>query len=345
MYLRNSFYMAGWSTDFDSETVSQVWLLNEPIAVYRDSSGTVRALEDRCPHRAAPLSKGRREGDDIRCMYHGIRFGPNGACTDLPGQAVIPPAVCVKTYRVEEKNGAVWIWMGPSELASPDQVPDTIGPQDPDWAVTTGCLEVAAEGQLLIDNLLDVSHAPYVHAATFGANDRHNIEIMIKAENEAKVTKQERGIKVERWMPGRTGHKFLDGITTDDFAFNDVSVPGVFRLWTYSFPEGTQAKTGQVELPTSEPLFARHVGQVVTPVGDGKCKLFYSAGPWRKQDTFGTQFFDLAGKAFKEDEAIIEAQQQVIEALPGRSMMMLNMDGPLKRYEAIVRKLRALEPA
>ena len=46
-----------------------------------------------------------------------------------------------------------------------------------------------------------------------------------------------------------------------------------------------------------------------------------------------------------EDEEIIEAQQKVLEALPDRPMMMLNMDGPLKRYEAIVRKLQTLEAA
>jgi vanillate O-demethylase monooxygenase subunit len=50
----------------------------------------VVALDDRCCHRAAPLSMGRVEGDDIRCMYHGMKFSADGKCIQIPGQEVIP---------------------------------------------------------------------------------------------------------------------------------------------------------------------------------------------------------------------------------------------------------------
>jgi len=40
----------------------------------------VVALEARCCHRLAPLSCGRIEGNDLRCMYHGLKFAPSGKC-------------------------------------------------------------------------------------------------------------------------------------------------------------------------------------------------------------------------------------------------------------------------
>ena len=39
---------------------------------------------DECPHRGAPLSLGRHEGDELVCAYHGWRFGPDGAATCIP---------------------------------------------------------------------------------------------------------------------------------------------------------------------------------------------------------------------------------------------------------------------
>lgn len=345
MYLRNCFYMAGWSSDFGAELVTQVLLLGEPIVLYRRTDGTLAALEDRCCHRAAPLSKGRREGDDLRCMYHGLKFGPDGSCTELPGQEVIPKAVCVRSYKVIEKFGAAWVWMGDPAYADESLIPNFVSPDDPDWAISTAHLDIAAEGQLLIDNLLDVSHAPYVHEATFAAGDQKNVARMVQAEHDAVSTRLERGVRVERWIVGREHNPFLGGITTDDFGFNEVNVPGVFSMYTYCFSSGTRERTGGTHMPDEQPLLARFVGQIITPVSKGKCKLFYAAGPWRQHADLKDRFFSTVTTAFKEDEDIIEAQQQIIEAMPDRPMMPLNMDGPLTRYSNVVQKLTQVEEA
>ena len=304
MYLRDCYYVAGWTKDFPAEGIVSVMLLNEPIILYRTAEGVLTALEDRCCHRAAPLSKGRLEGDDVRCMYHGIKFGPDGCCTELPGQDVIPKAVRVRSYPVVEKYGAAWVWMGDPARADEGVIPDFIGPDDGDWALSHSFLDIDAEAQLLIDNLLDVSHAPYVHEATFAAGSKHNVSQMIKAENEAKTTRLERGVRVERWIVGRDDNRFLGGITTDDFAFNEVNVPGVFTMWTRCYPEGTFARIGEVTTPDETPLLARFVGQIITPIADGKCRLYFAAGPWQAQASMKDEFFKIVNVAFREDEDI-----------------------------------------
>src|ERR1700685_4531194 len=72
MFLRNCWYMTGWSTDFSADAIVGCTLLGEAIVVYRKADGVLAALEDRCCHRLAPLSVGGREGGDITCIYHGV---------------------------------------------------------------------------------------------------------------------------------------------------------------------------------------------------------------------------------------------------------------------------------
>ncbi|BAK66548.1 putative iron-sulfur protein [Sphingobium sp. SYK-6] len=343
MYVRNCWYMAGWSKDFTGTDVQSVSILNEPLVMYRADNGSLVALEDRCPHRAAPLSKGRREGNDLRCMYHGIMFGPDGACTDLPGQPVIPKSVCVRSYNVIEKDGCAWVWMGEADRLDFALIPNFIGPDHPDWAITQSQLDIDAEGQLLIDNLLDVSHAPYVHEATFGVSDKKTVQTLIEGEFHAKTTKLERGVHIERWHVGRKKNPFIGDMASDDLVINEVNVPGVFTLMTRSYAPGVQDRCGSEGIPEEEPILSRFIGQIVTPVKDGQCKLFYAVGPWSKHAQLKDRVFKVAGEAFREDEDIIVAQQRIIDRNPNRPMLTLGMDGPLVRYLNIVKRLIAQE--
>jgi phenylpropionate dioxygenase-like ring-hydroxylating dioxygenase large terminal subunit len=67
MFVRNCWYVAGWETKLPAEGMVALTIINEPILLYRTGRGDIVALEDRCCHRQAPLSLGRREGDDVRC--------------------------------------------------------------------------------------------------------------------------------------------------------------------------------------------------------------------------------------------------------------------------------------
>ena len=94
---RNVWYMAGWDDDLGPGALLPMTILGEPLVLFRTASG-IAAFEDRCPHRAAPLSRGRCEGDTVRCLYHGARFAADGSCVEIPGQDTIPPQLRVRTY-------------------------------------------------------------------------------------------------------------------------------------------------------------------------------------------------------------------------------------------------------
>src|SRR3954464_586292 len=66
IFLRNSWYVAAWNHELiDGRKLART-ILERPVVIYRGTSGRVVALDDRCCHRAVPLSMGRIEGDDIR---------------------------------------------------------------------------------------------------------------------------------------------------------------------------------------------------------------------------------------------------------------------------------------
>lgn len=74
---------------------------DEVIAVFRNRSGRVFAVENRCPHKGGPLADGMLVGDQVVCPLHAFRYhGDNGACDQAN--------VCaLRTYPVEVRNGLV----------------------------------------------------------------------------------------------------------------------------------------------------------------------------------------------------------------------------------------------
>lgn len=65
-------------------------LLRHAVVLFRTPEGQVAALEDRCCHRALPLSQGTLDTGGIRCGYHGLLFNSQGQCIEIPGQTKIP---------------------------------------------------------------------------------------------------------------------------------------------------------------------------------------------------------------------------------------------------------------
>ena len=71
-FIRNAWYVAGWSSEFSNDLKS-IQVLDEKIVIFRTSKGRVVALEDCCPHRFLPLSMGKLVEDNIESKYYLIR--------------------------------------------------------------------------------------------------------------------------------------------------------------------------------------------------------------------------------------------------------------------------------
>jgi phenylpropionate dioxygenase-like ring-hydroxylating dioxygenase large terminal subunit len=192
MFLRNGWYSAIWSRELKEKPVGKTFL-NEKVVLFRNDRGEVGALEDRCCHRAAPLSLGEISGATLACGYHGLQFDVNGKCVHVPGQADVPSGAKVRSYPVYEKNNVVWIWMGEAAKADTTKIPDMPWLSDPKWSTTPGNLHVKSNYQFIIDNLLDLTHVSYVHKKTLAGDPR-------EATTPTKTERLNDGVRVGRWM-------------------------------------------------------------------------------------------------------------------------------------------------
>ena len=123
MWIRNAWYVAAWTHEIEPGRIHARTIIDQPLVLYRTADGAIVALEDRCPHRFAPLSMGRLEGDALRCMYHGLKFAPDGRCIEIPGQKLIPQSACVRRYPLQVVGSWVWVWMGEADKADAAAIP------------------------------------------------------------------------------------------------------------------------------------------------------------------------------------------------------------------------------
>lgn len=333
-WLHDAWYVADWSETLKAGALHARTLLGEPLVIFRDEDGALSALEDRCCHRLAPLSKGRLEPDGLRCMYHGMKFAPDGRCIEIPGQGTIPDKARVRRYPMLERGCWAWIWMGDPQTADPDLVPASIAREDPAWRLATGTLDFEADYRLLNDNLLDLSHLSYAHENTLGWGAPH------WADNRPRLTTHKRGLRFERWNENAPGHGKVrqHGETFDVFNAYDFMAPGIFLQRTAWYPAGHAARLEQAAPDPADAYFVRLDEQAVTPLDARRTRYFYAAGGPADQvdDNWAARNLAFTERAFHEDKEIIEAQQQVIDRDPGHPMLTTSFDGGPIRFRRLM---------
>ncbi len=161
-YPLNCWYVAATSDEVGRNLLGRR-LLGEDVLLYRQESGTVAALEDRCIHRSMPLSLGYLVGDQVVCGYHGFTYAPSGECVRVPSQTHVPYGACVRAFPVREETPFVWIWLGDPARAAASPPPGLPWLRDESWTTFGGALHVDASYLLLHDNALDLTHFPFVH--------------------------------------------------------------------------------------------------------------------------------------------------------------------------------------
>lgn len=257
-FLRNTWYIAGWASTFSQSLVPRTFL-NEPVVLFRNASGALRALKDRCPHRFVPLHLGTLEGDRIRCKYHGLVFSDVGACVHNPhGDGLIPRAACVHAYPVAERHGFAWIWMGDPARADTSLIADFSGFDPDSHYIGQDYLHVKANYQLETDNILDLSHIEFLHQSSLGSDEvakgRIEVEQNGNVVHSKRFTQGERltqelerlrgvppGQAVDRWLDVRWNAPANMLLTTgftlagqDREAGSEVQVAHVFTPETQS---------------------------------------------------------------------------------------------------------------
>lgn len=338
MFVRNCWYMIAWDHEIPADGLFSRTVLNEPIVVFRTADGTYAALEDRCCHRLAPLSAGRKEGDCVRCGYHGLKFDASGRCVEIPGIARIPEQARVRRYPLALKNRWLFVWMGDEAAADTALLPDNFSCEHPQWHYKPGYMHYDTSYLLICDNLLDFSHLSYVHEKTLGGST------MI-AQAAAEVTAVPRGIRVARRVPNVPAPPYYQRFRrfdtlVDRWFIYDFLVPGTLLMHSGGRPVGDAPD----DLSNAVQL---HSCQTLTPETDTTTHYFFQQSHFGvTENTVVTDLiFDSLLGAFHEDRDMIRAQSRIIAMNPAAKMLPLAMDSALVQYRRLLESMLAAQSA
>lgn len=341
--VRNGWYVAAFARDVTRVPLGRV-IVNQPVALYRREDGTAVAVGGRCPHRHYPLGASSLRGDDVVCGYHGISFGPDGRCTGIPAQAVVPGAYRIPTYPLIEHGMWLWIWPGDAALADPALLPDL----DEIGYSAAGMVaepfythEVACRYQLLNDNLLDLTHLAFLHGTSIGT--------LADATTPQETAKRPGFISSRRYIRGAEApasvRKLLSqGGVIDRVSGMDFYLPGFHAgISDTSFPADHPEHAG-------ETIGVSRVFHAVTPATPGSCHYFFGMAtldgvgleesksylvPVIEEDIFASVEIEkmLALAGGRPDELMIASDRNAVEA---RRMLQAMMDAETRPEQALV---------
>jgi len=329
-FLQNAWYVAALSGDVRRE-LTPIRLLGSNLVFYRREDGSPVALEDACPHRKLPLSKGRLTGDVVECGYHGMTFDSSGACVKVPTQDRIPPTACVRQYPTLDRYGLLWVWMGDRNQADESKVPEIDHFDDPNWHTTGGASMMCQCNYLyLLDNLLDPSHVAWVHPTSFAAAGTEDTPLEIEEHDD--------GLVVARWICACEPPPFYKpllkfGGKCDRLQHYEVRFPSVAINKSVYCPAGAGGAAWRRTAQTYEMISYN----LLTPVDQNSTRYF-----WLQQrntdpddEAITRRIAEGARLAFSEDKEILEAVHKGVAEQPGRPIN-LALDAGAIRYRQLL---------
>ena len=343
-FVRNAWYMAMWAEDLPPGQPVGRTILGEPVVLFRRADGSPAAITDRCAHRFAPLSMGKcvsgapALGIRVQCPYHGLQFDAEGRCVHSPYSTTIPAAAHLRAYPAAEKHRAIWVWTG-SGAADTADIPDfsIIDTANPAHMTPGDCIVVEANWELIVDNLLDLSHTAYLHDGLLGNPQTAGAEI--------KLTQAGTTITVGRDAPATPN--------TAMFALQMPTAPAIVDKWNWirwMAPSTLLLRSG-ISLVGSDPesgtgYYGVHI---LTPETQRRTRYHFTAVRWNVQDKdeattqhIRAEIARLRRYAFAEqDGPVIEAQQQRLDEATGPlTPTLLPIDTGPVRWRRVLAPMR-----
>lgn len=184
-------YVVAESGELEKNNVLARQVLNEWLACYRNATGQVVIVQDRCLHRCARLSKGKTNNGHLTCGYHGWVYGENGCVTSIPteggSEAAIKRNLQAKNYAALEQDGYIYVCLSPGAQtpATPFILPR---PATLRWRKIR--LQNRFKNTLVncVENYIDVPHSAYVHHGIFRKPQEQEIR--------ATITRQDGHVRV-----------------------------------------------------------------------------------------------------------------------------------------------------
>jgi phenylpropionate dioxygenase-like ring-hydroxylating dioxygenase large terminal subunit len=323
MFPKNDWYMACWSDELTDRPLGRT-IAGEPLVLFRDGSGKVAALRDQCIHRGVSLSPGRVIRGGIECPYHGLVYDGTGRCVHIPTQDHIPTKAVVRSFAAREQHAIVWVWAGKAEEADDSKIVPYPWHDDARWPYRKGYLHVRCSYEMLLDNIMDLTHLPYVHPHTIGggSQDDHTKAVM-------KTERTDRGVKFARWLldsvtpPMYTKVAGLKG-KIDRWQEEELIVPSVIVQFTGGVDVAQDAYHGG----SRESGFGIRVLHAIVPETDVTCHYSFSValGSGPHDPAMMEALLKQTLTTLQEDVIICEDQQSRMSQFPDTTLVDLRSD-------------------
>lgn len=264
-------FMVATATEV-TETPIAVRYFGQDMVMYRGKqSGKVFMIEAYCPHMGTHLAKNTTsyvvtdnehvQGDNIRCPYHAWRFGPDGKCNEIPySPAPIPKAACLKTWKVIERAGCLWIWYDPEGGEADYDLPAFENYGQPHWVNwnVRALGELACHPQEVVDNMTDKAHLEPVHGSIDMASFEneftdHVVRQVLAAGHKTLAADGGEPMTNDTWY---TGPAILQSVMVGEFPSHMLIAhtpidDGVIKVWYGLMVKGANAEPGEADIATA----------------------------------------------------------------------------------------------
>ena len=156
------------SVDVTAETpIKPVRILGENLVLYRDTTGKLGLVGERCPHRRTSLAFGSVDDEGIRCAYHGWKFNAEGCCLETPAEpadTTLKDSIRHTAYPLKKLGGMLFAYMGPEPIPALPRWDVLAWEQGRRWIRSFAPLN--CNWLQCMENSVDPSHLYWLHGAT-----------------------------------------------------------------------------------------------------------------------------------------------------------------------------------
>jgi 5,5'-dehydrodivanillate O-demethylase oxygenase subunit len=192
--------------------VKAVRILGEDLTLYKDRSGSLGLIAQRCAHRLVDLRCGIPTSEGLKCPYHGWTYDATGQCIDQPAESPesrFKEKVQLLSYPVEELGGLIWAYLGPRPA-----------PLVPRWFPLVaenafrqvGYTNIPCNWLQCQENSMDSVHTEYLHGQLWEyVHERLGQAEPVKAQEARRFTKHHLKLRFEPFEHGFRKYRLVEG--------------------------------------------------------------------------------------------------------------------------------------
>jgi phenylpropionate dioxygenase-like ring-hydroxylating dioxygenase large terminal subunit len=248
MNLKDFWYIAAESKDLPRNKVMAVRLFDEWLALFRDAEGKAVALEDRCLHRCAPLSKGRVSQGELQCAYHGWVYDGRGAVVHVPSaggrqrqEAGKSSPRQARRFQVCESDDYVYVRLldarDEKTTATQQAIEEDTEPFRIPFYRAAGWAAIRLQNRFhstvtnCVENFVDIPHTAFVHPKIFRVSRNEMLTASVHRKAGSVVVDycgERANFGIFSRFLNRSGREiqhtdafFMPNVTSVDYIFND----------------------------------------------------------------------------------------------------------------------------